>query len=299
MIRSPFFYVGDKYKLIPQILPLFPKKIELYVEPFLGGGSSFLSVEANKYLLNDVDKNVVLLHKFLISHSNNPKSFIENLFSLIETYKLSFSYKSNQITQKLKSEFPKTYFAEFNKQNYIQMRDDYNRTANPSLLYLLLIYGFNHMIRFNKDGLFNLPVGNVDFNKNVYNSLINYFQITSSRKIQIFSDDFQSFLTDKVFPRNTFIYLDPPYLISSSEYNKLWKIEDETRLYEVLNNLNNKGINFGITNLASHYGRENTLFVNFSKKYKVKEVKSNYISFNNNHIKSNSLELFVYNYKNE
>lgn len=299
MIRSPFFYVGDKYKLIPQILPLFPKKIELYVEPFLGGGSSFLSVEANKYLLNDVDKNVILLHKFLISHSNNPKGFVENLFSLIETYKLSFSYKSNQIPQKLKIEFPKTYFAEYNKQKYKQMRDDYNRTANPSLLYLLLIYGFNHMIRFNKDGLFNLPVGNVDFNKNVYNSLINYFQITSRRKIQFFNEDFQTFLTEKVFPRNTFIYLDPPYLISSSEYNKIWKIEDETRLYEVLNNLNYKGIKFGITNLVSHYGRENTLFLNFSKKYKVKEVKSNYISFNNNHIKSNSLELFVYNYKDE
>ena len=48
------------------------------------------------------------------------------------------------------------------------MKDDFNETGDIILLYLLLIYGFNHMIRFNKSGKFNLPVGNVDFNKNVY-----------------------------------------------------------------------------------------------------------------------------------
>ncbi|AWK62499.1 hypothetical protein C6B36_09245, partial [Helicobacter cinaedi] len=43
IIRSPFFYVGDKYKLMPQIRRLFPSKIQTYVEPFVGGGSSFLN----------------------------------------------------------------------------------------------------------------------------------------------------------------------------------------------------------------------------------------------------------------
>lgn len=41
-------------------------------------------------------------------------------------------------------------------------------------LYLFLIYGFNYMIRFNFKGFFNLFVGNVDFNENVYNVLKNY-----------------------------------------------------------------------------------------------------------------------------
>ena len=42
-IRSPFFYVGDKYKLMPQIRKLMPEDVEDYIEPFVGGGSSFLN----------------------------------------------------------------------------------------------------------------------------------------------------------------------------------------------------------------------------------------------------------------
>ena len=43
-IRSPFFYVGDKYKIMPQIIELFPSNIRNYYEAFLGGGSSVLYV---------------------------------------------------------------------------------------------------------------------------------------------------------------------------------------------------------------------------------------------------------------
>lgn len=35
-IRSPFFYVGDKYKLMPQLKNLFPDDINNYIEPFVG-----------------------------------------------------------------------------------------------------------------------------------------------------------------------------------------------------------------------------------------------------------------------
>lgn len=58
------------------------------------------------------------------------------------------------------------------------MRSDFNESSkdNMSILYLLLIYGFNRMLRFNKRGDFNLPVGNVDFNSNVVSALENYFQ---------------------------------------------------------------------------------------------------------------------------
>lgn len=43
IIRSPFFYVGDKYKLMPQLEKLMPQNAAQYIEPFVGGGSSFLN----------------------------------------------------------------------------------------------------------------------------------------------------------------------------------------------------------------------------------------------------------------
>ena len=48
-VRSPFFYVGDKYKLMPQLEKMFPKEINTYFEPFLGGGSSVLYTKAKEY----------------------------------------------------------------------------------------------------------------------------------------------------------------------------------------------------------------------------------------------------------
>ena len=52
--RSPFFYVGDKFKLVPQLKEHFPTDIERFIEPFCGGGSVFLNVEAESYLVNDI-----------------------------------------------------------------------------------------------------------------------------------------------------------------------------------------------------------------------------------------------------
>ena len=71
-IRSPFFYVGDKYKLMPQLKQLMPKHIGQYIEPFVGGGSSFLNSQGTSYLLNDIDFYVVELHRqpFLINLHN-------------------------------------------------------------------------------------------------------------------------------------------------------------------------------------------------------------------------------------
>ena len=62
VIRSPFFYVGDKYKLMPQLKSLMPDDIDIYVEPFVGGGSSFLNATGDKYILNDIDTNVIKLN---------------------------------------------------------------------------------------------------------------------------------------------------------------------------------------------------------------------------------------------
>lgn len=63
--RSPMFYVGDKYKLIKEIKQYFPKDINTFIEPFVGGGTVSLNTEANNYILNDIDKNVYNLHLFL------------------------------------------------------------------------------------------------------------------------------------------------------------------------------------------------------------------------------------------
>lgn len=296
-IRSPFFYVGDKYKLVPQLKKFIPNNISKYIEPFVGGGSSLINVHAEEYIANDIDTNIINLHKELIKYSKKPDKLFEELFKFIDKYELSCSYKNKKVPEELKKQFVKTYYSRYNKENYLKMRNDFNNDqSNMILLYLLLVYGFNHMIRYNSSGLFNLPVGNVDFNKNVYNALVAYLEFFKNNKVKFYNKDYKSFLDNCDFDERTYVFLDPPYLISNSEYNKLWSEKNEKELYKYLDGLNQKGIKFGLTNLVSHKGKTNDILWEWSKKYNVYDIKSNYISFNDNTIKEGSKEVFVTNY---
>jgi len=80
--RSPLFYVGDKYRLMRQLIDLFPKEINDFYEPFVGGGTVFLNVEAKKYFLNDIDKHLVNIHKFLVSSAKDSEKFLKMLRKL-------------------------------------------------------------------------------------------------------------------------------------------------------------------------------------------------------------------------
>lgn len=296
-IRSPFFYVGDKYKLMPQLKSLFPDDIDNYIEPFVGGGSSFLNSFGNKYILNDIDENVIALHNELGKYANKSEVLLKRIYDIIDYYGLSCSYRGKNVPEELKKKYVKTYYSKYNKNAYLKMRDAYNKNKeNTLLLYVLLIYGFNHMIRFNAKGDFNLPVGNVDFNKNVYNALINYLDFRSNNEIVFENTDYQKFLNKIEFKEKDYVFLDPPYLISMSEYNKLWNDKKEIELCNFLDKLDEKGVRFGITNLIYHKGKENETFNSWSKKYKVYDIESNYISFNDNTIKKDSKEVFVTNY---
>lgn len=295
--RSPFFYVGDKYKLMPQLLKIFPKNIDCYFEPFCGGGSSFLNVVANKYVLNDIDSYMIKLHNMLNLYSRMPETFFTIIYNIEDKYNLSASHRRDIVPNELKKEFVKTYFAKFNKLGYERMRKDFNNDkSNYELLYTMLIYGFNRMLRFNNKGDFNLPVGNVDLNQNVIKSLKNYFKFSKNNELHFYASDFRDFLRNYEFKKNDFIYLDPPYLISNSEYNKLWTEKDEIDLLNLLDELNGKGVRFAISNMINQKGKTNNIFIKWAKKYKVYDIESNYINYHNNTINNLSKEVVVVNY---
>ena len=282
--RSPLFYVGDKYKLMKQLVNLFPKEINNFYEPFVGGGTVFLNIEAKKYFLNDIDKHLINIHKLLIASSKNPEMFFKEVEKIIHKYNLSHSYKKDVVPDSLKKEFKKTYYARFNKEGYEKLRmcvNNYQKNE-PLILYILLIYGFNRMLRFNGGGKFNLPVGNVDFNKNVVNALNNYFDFVHDKNITITSKDFKKFFSDKKYSKNDFVYLDPPYLISASEYNKLWNQKLEATLLKIVDVLDKKGVKFALSNVTHYNGSKNDLLLEWMKKYKVHKIESNYINYHNN-----------------
>ena len=296
--RSPLFYVGDKYKLYPKISKYFPKTINRFVEPFTGGGSVFLNVNADEYLLNDIDTNVINIHQFLIEQSENPIGFFDNVFKIVEQYNLSHSYIKDIVPQELKDKWKKTYYAKFNKQGFDQLKADYNSSSKKSVLhlYLLLIYGFNRMLRFNSKGEYNLPVGNVDFNKNMEIALYNYFHLIKQRNIQFHNLDFLDFFKQIEFQEGDFVYFDPPYLITFSEYNKLWNEDTEKRLLDFLEWLDTQNVKYAVSNVSHYKGKINHQFLEWSKQHNSFDIKSNYISYHDNSNKEFK-EVLVTNYE--
>ena len=154
---------------------------------------------------------MIALHKLLFDYSNDVDSFWSRPTDIINDYGLSASFLGRAVPDEYKVIFVKTYYAKYNKEAYMKLRADFNNDKSDLLkLYVLLIYGFNSMLRFNGNRDFNLPVGNVDFNQNVVNALNAYFEYVSEKDIELFNMDFEDFL-DKIEPTtDDFIYLDPP-----------------------------------------------------------------------------------------
>ncbi len=52
-IKSPLNYIGGKYKILDQLLPLFPNDVNNFIDLFTGGGKVGVKVWVNKKYFND------------------------------------------------------------------------------------------------------------------------------------------------------------------------------------------------------------------------------------------------------
>ena len=270
----------------------FPNHIDRLIEPFVGGGSVFMNVDADGFLLNDLNYIVIQIHSMLSSYCDRKDDFFREVFSLINKYGLTSRFLGIPQEHGKSSDCK-----DVNREAYNRMKIDFNSGGKKDimLLYLLIIYGFNHMIRFNKKGDFNLPVGNLDFNENVYNALNDYFAQTETKQPQWHSQDYSAFLAEIDFRKDDLVYLDPPYLISSSEYNKMWNEECERNLIKEMDRLDAMGVRFAVSNAITYRGKKNDIFGDWAKKYNIHPISSNYISYWDNSRKESG-EVLVTNY---
>ena len=86
-IKSPLNYVGGKYKILPQIIPLMPKEIDLFIDLFGGGFNVGINITAKKIYYNDLCYQVGYLLETLRTESLEDS--LKRNDELIDTYKLS------------------------------------------------------------------------------------------------------------------------------------------------------------------------------------------------------------------
>jgi DNA adenine methylase len=293
--RSPFFYVGDKFKLVEQLIPLFPQGINTYYEPFLGGGTIAMNVQAKAHKLGDSQEQLIEMHRLFASFAD-PELLLLEIKNRLDVFGIKCSFYGAEITADLKREYPKTYFAVRNRDSFLELRREYNTSTDrdPLILYILIIFGFNRLLRFNKAGEFNVPVGNVDFNFRTASAIKDYVVWASESSVEFKVCDYRNLFPSK-FGGEDFAYFDPPYLIADAEYNKSWSEDEDVKLYEFLDELTSRGLKWALSNSLFYRGRTNTVLENWSRKYNVHRVMASYLNYHDN-LDKKSGEVLVTNY---
>lgn len=301
MIESPLNYTGGKSRLLSQILPRFPQKINKFVDLFCGGCNVGLNVCAGQVFYNDYNNKIIELFKELKKLGVN--DVLTEVFDIIDKYKLSLVSKYGYDYYECNSS---DGVGKYNKDKYNRLRMDYNEITKKSsahlLLYVLIVYAFNNQIRFNSRGEFNLPVGKRDFNKKMENKLCTFTNKIKEQDSTFTSKDFRKYSFSK-FNKNDLIYVDPPYLITCASYNENggWTEKDEKDLLNVLDNLNDKKIRFALSNVLRNKGKENSILIDWINNHKnltVYHLTSNYSNCNYHTDNKNSIcdEVLVVNY---
>lgn len=299
-VKSPLNYTGGKYKLLPQLLSLFPKNIDTFYDIFCGGANVGVNAESNRVICIDNNPHVVDLLKFV--QKSNFDDLNQKILSIVNKYGLSQSYingydKYNSLSS--------GGLGNFNKKSFLALRNDYNlnKVDDKTLVLLLLIfYGFNNQIRFNSSDQFNLPVGKRDYNGNSRKNLYQFNAIANLKDITFVKGDFRD-LSNINFLNNDFVYLDPPYLLGNATYNESggWSLDYEMDLYDTLKDLNKRGIRFALSNVTKHKGATNTGILDFVKENKlnIHPISHNYRNSNYQSTARNNLtdEVLITNYK--
>lgn len=144
-IKSPLNYIGGKYKILPQIFPLFPREINCFVDLFAGGANVGINANSKKIVLND------------------------NLIYLIDMFQALATMPEEKVLDYIDKTAAKFELSMTNTDGYIKLREQYSKTKEPLDLLILTFFSFNHQIRFNSDHKFNTPFGK---NRSRYNANI-------------------------------------------------------------------------------------------------------------------------------
>ena len=133
--RSFLKWSGGKFPALSNVLKHIPTEGDVFVEPFVGSGTVSLNTNYRKYILNDLNPDVIHLYQKM---TKRPDSVLKDALTL-------FSGKEN------------------NPDAYYSLRRQYNESQDPYARAILFVYlnrhCYNGLVRYNASGHFNTPFG--------------------------------------------------------------------------------------------------------------------------------------------
>lgn len=278
-IKSPINYAGGKYRLLSRIVPMFPDKINTFVDLFGGAFNVGINVKAEHIIYNDI---------------------INYLSEL-------FEYWSDTDIEEINAYIDKTIaennLSPTNADTFLAFREKYNKTKDIRDLFILVCYSFNYQMRFNNNHQYNSSFGKEasTMNDSIRNNLNRFVEKLHSGDYTFYNRKFDEFdFSD--FDSNDFVYCDPPYSIGTGVYQdgkrgfNGWSKEDDKKLFAILDKLNERNVKFAMSNVFENKGLRNEELIKWSKKYRVHHLRMNYNGANYQRKESKSDEVLITNY---
>lgn len=207
VLVPPIKCQGIKTKLVPFIKENVKRDENgLWIEPFVGTGVVAFNLAPKKAILTDKNQYIIALYQGIQAGditSNTVRAFLECHGQELEKYGGKY---------------------------YTEMRDAFNKNGDPMFFLFLNRADFNGMIRFNRQGEFNVPFCQKPnrFSKAYVTKICN--QVAGVASVMRGKDwTFQCCSWKKAFEYatdNDYIYLDPPYIGRDTSYVGEWPDED-------------------------------------------------------------------------
>ena len=225
--------------LLPRILAELPSHVGTFVDVMGGAFNVGANVWAmDKVVYNELNPFVYEIIKWLLS--TDREEIIREVEGIIERFQLEKA----------------------DKEKYTGLREAYNAAPQVAMLYVLHMYSFQNMLRFNSDHKFNTPVGVAGYSEDIRNRILAFK--TKTEKVELLNLDYTAIEWEK-YPKDTVFYFDPPYFITSATYNdgkrgmKGWGSEEEAELLKILTMLDTKGYRFILSNVLKHKDKTHNL----------------------------------------
>lgn len=280
-------YAGGKSKLLPQLSSYFPdfSNIKYYYEPFVGGGAIFFHL-CSTYHFSEIYIN-------------------DKVEPLMNLYSMFYSGSSFEELKKRLDDLIEDYWKTENKQSwYYNLRDSFNTTNNTKLkaIYFLILNKlcFNGLCRFNKSEKFNVPYGKYKnpkfYDVENFNNIREYFK---THHIFTSSMDYYDLLNNFIFNRETFVYIDPPYLPINKTSNftsytgDKFEETDVIKLKDFINKLNKYNCKIMMSHQAKN-DETNKLIYDVFSDYNFHFIEGTHAMANKN--QTNIKEFIITNY---
>lgn len=268
---------GNKSKHLRHLTPYIPDDYNTYIEPFVGSGALFLHLQPKKWIINDINKDLINCWKQL--EDNNADKIID--------YFKEYGKKLKRLSKDNKLQYCRELLKVMEKRKYDVLR--------ASLFMFLKYCVFLGNIMINNKFVFKGLELNIFVNNNYtflkqtyFDKLKNVEEYMQNSNGKIYNKSYVDILNKA--KENDFVFLDPPYFEEKNydfNYNKDEQIDIKflSILHTQLRKLDKRNVKWMMTQADTKVVRETF------KSYKIKKFKAYRIAS-----KSFSSELIIMNY---